>query len=261
MHRPLPHQSKDGLLEALVDPIAFFNYTGLTLTPAHCASPSPLPSSNSPLHDQIITDNDNNNHTACIIDLPSSRPPSPWHHNFHLPPLLFLHPIDDSWLNSLPPLLPTPPHTPSVSDSLQLAVNSGASSPSSQSDDGICTWNESANSHMSLAFFDDTEALLPVSDTQPTLPGQRPEETDGSSRKKRKPLDPTFEPRFMLVTRSLEDVLDDGFKWRNYGQKSTKSSIYPRKYYKCRYARCPAGSHLLYKRTVELLAYYVKHCI
>ncbi|KAF8012905.1 hypothetical protein BT93_I0921 [Corymbia citriodora subsp. variegata] len=36
------------------------------------------------------------------------------------------------------------------------------------------------------------------------------------------------EPRIILQTRSEVDLLDDGFKWRKYGQKVVKGSTYPR---------------------------------
>lgn len=35
-------------------------------------------------------------------------------------------------------------------------------------------------------------------------------------------------PRFAFHTRSTEDILDDGYKWRKYGQKSVKNSKHPR---------------------------------
>jgi hypothetical protein len=36
------------------------------------------------------------------------------------------------------------------------------------------------------------------------------------------------EPRFCFQTRSEVDVLDDGYKWRKYGQKVVKNSLHPR---------------------------------
>ncbi|KAK4783322.1 hypothetical protein SAY86_007696 [Trapa natans] len=36
------------------------------------------------------------------------------------------------------------------------------------------------------------------------------------------------EPRFCFQTRSDIDVLDDGYKWRKYGQKVVKNSLHPR---------------------------------
>lgn len=38
-------------------------------------------------------------------------------------------------------------------------------------------------------------------------------------------------PRFAFRTRSSEDVLDDGYRWRKYGQKAVKNSVYPRYIY------------------------------
>ncbi|XP_058086213.1 probable WRKY transcription factor 12 isoform X2 [Magnolia sinica] len=35
------------------------------------------------------------------------------------------------------------------------------------------------------------------------------------------------EPRFCFQTRSDVDVLDDGYKWRKYGQKIVKNSLHP----------------------------------
>ena len=35
-------------------------------------------------------------------------------------------------------------------------------------------------------------------------------------------------PRFAFQTRSADDILDDGYRWRKYGQKAVKNSIYPR---------------------------------
>ncbi|KAI4369514.1 hypothetical protein MLD38_017948 [Melastoma candidum] len=46
------------------------------------------------------------------------------------------------------------------------------------------------------------------------------------------------EPRFAFMTKSEIDHLDDGFRWRKYGQKAVKNSPYPRSYYRCTSARC-----------------------
>jgi hypothetical protein len=35
-------------------------------------------------------------------------------------------------------------------------------------------------------------------------------------------------PRFAFQTRSENDILDDGYRWRKYGQKAVKNSAYPR---------------------------------
>ncbi|XP_074321539.1 putative WRKY transcription factor 75 [Silene latifolia] len=45
-------------------------------------------------------------------------------------------------------------------------------------------------------------------------------------------------PRFAFETRSSEDILDDGYRWRKYGQKSVKNSNFPRSYYRCTHLTC-----------------------
>lgn len=36
------------------------------------------------------------------------------------------------------------------------------------------------------------------------------------------------EPRFAFLTKSEIDHLEDGYRWRKYGQKAVKNSPYPR---------------------------------
>jgi hypothetical protein len=40
-------------------------------------------------------------------------------------------------------------------------------------------------------------------------------------------------PRFAFQTRSDSDVLDDGYRWRKYGQKAVKNSAFPRSLFVC----------------------------
>ncbi|KAB8093669.1 hypothetical protein EE612_020570, partial [Oryza sativa] len=40
-------------------------------------------------------------------------------------------------------------------------------------------------------------------------------------------------PKIILQTRSEVDLLDDGYRWRKYGQKVVKGNPRPRSYYKC----------------------------
>ncbi|XVE65495.1 hypothetical protein DITRI_Ditri08aG0004400 [Diplodiscus trichospermus] len=46
------------------------------------------------------------------------------------------------------------------------------------------------------------------------------------------------QPRFAFMTKSEVDHLDDGYRWRKYGQKAVKNSPYPRSYYRCTSAGC-----------------------
>lgn len=38
-------------------------------------------------------------------------------------------------------------------------------------------------------------------------------------------------PRFAFQTRSQVDILDDGYRWRKYGQKAVKNNKFPRYIY------------------------------
>ncbi|KAK4367573.1 hypothetical protein RND71_011365 [Anisodus tanguticus] len=46
------------------------------------------------------------------------------------------------------------------------------------------------------------------------------------------------ESKIVLQTRSEVDFLDDGYKWRKYGQKVVKGTRHPRSYYRCTYPGC-----------------------
>lgn len=46
------------------------------------------------------------------------------------------------------------------------------------------------------------------------------------------------EPRFAFMTKSEVDHLEDGYRWRKYGQKAVKDSPFPRSYYRCTTASC-----------------------
>ncbi|XP_042421492.1 probable WRKY transcription factor 75 [Zingiber officinale] len=45
-------------------------------------------------------------------------------------------------------------------------------------------------------------------------------------------------PRFAFRTKSPSDILDDGYRWRKYGQKAVKNSPHPRSYYRCTHHTC-----------------------
>nr|QCV57282.1 WRKY transcription factor [Fagopyrum tataricum] len=46
------------------------------------------------------------------------------------------------------------------------------------------------------------------------------------------------EPRFAFMTKSEVDHLEDGYRWRKYGQKAVKNSPFPRSYYRCTAPAC-----------------------
>ncbi|CAH8388971.1 unnamed protein product [Eruca vesicaria subsp. sativa] len=52
------------------------------------------------------------------------------------------------------------------------------------------------------------------------------------------------EPRIIVQTTSEVDLLDDGYRWRKYGQKVVKGNPYPRSYYKCTTQGCGVRKHV-----------------
>ncbi|KAK3118650.1 hypothetical protein QOZ80_9BG0703140 [Eleusine coracana subsp. coracana] len=46
------------------------------------------------------------------------------------------------------------------------------------------------------------------------------------------------QPRYAFQTRSQIDILDDGYRWRKYGQKAVKNNKFPRSYYRCTHQGC-----------------------
>ncbi|XP_004499679.1 probable WRKY transcription factor 2 isoform X2 [Cicer arietinum] len=52
------------------------------------------------------------------------------------------------------------------------------------------------------------------------------------------------EPRVVVQTTSEVDILDDGYRWRKYGQKVVKGNPNPRSYYKCTNAGCTVRKHV-----------------
>ncbi|GER53391.1 WRKY DNA-binding protein 28 [Striga asiatica] len=68
------------------------------------------------------------------------------------------------------------------------------------------------------------------------------EGTDGKSKNvgksKKKDEKKQREPRFAFMTKSEVDNLEDGYRWRKYGQKAVKNSPFPRSYYRCTSQKC-----------------------
>ncbi|KAM0923729.1 hypothetical protein ACQ4PT_005344 [Festuca glaucescens] len=52
------------------------------------------------------------------------------------------------------------------------------------------------------------------------------------------------EARVVVQTTSDVDILDDGYRWRKYGQKVVKGNPNPRSYYKCTHPGCTVRKHV-----------------
>ncbi|XP_024367828.1 uncharacterized protein [Physcomitrium patens] len=75
-------------------------------------------------------------------------------------------------------------------------------------------------------------------DDAPLDDGPLIERKNFSWAKKKKGLKKVTDPRHIVKRRTDLDMVEDGYKWRKYGQKTVLSSPYPRSYYKCTTAGC-----------------------
>ncbi|GAU11310.1 hypothetical protein TSUD_343010 [Trifolium subterraneum] len=70
------------------------------------------------------------------------------------------------------------------------------------------------------------------------------------------------EARIAFMTKSEVDHLEDGYRWRKYGQKAVKNSPFPRSYYRCTTVSCNVKKHVersLNDPTIVVTTYEGKH--
>ncbi|XP_050372413.1 probable WRKY transcription factor 57 [Argentina anserina] len=92
-----------------------------------------------------------------------------------------------------------------------------------------------------------------------------PPETPSSTTKvnKKKGQKRIRQPRFAFVTKSEVDHLEDGYRWRKYGQKAVKNSPYPRSYYRCTNSKCTVKKRVERSSedpTTVITTYEGQHC-
>lgn len=72
----------------------------------------------------------------------------------------------------------------------------------------------------------------------------------------------TVESRVVVQTPSEVDIVNDGYRWRKYGQKLVKGNPNPRSYYRCSSPGCPVKKHVeraSYDPKVVLTTYEGQH--
>lgn len=79
------------------------------------------------------------------------------------------------------------------------------------------------------------------SEDDPASKRQKKDEHDHKTTSVDKPIN---EPRLVVQTRSEVDIVNDGHRWRKYGQKVVKGSPHPRSYYRCSNSGCPVKKHV-----------------
>ncbi|KAL1223753.1 putative WRKY transcription factor 12 [Cardamine amara subsp. amara] len=136
-----------------------------------------------------------------------------------------------------------------------LTFFSSSSSTSSLSSPSFPIHNSSSTTtHAPLGFSNNLQGGVPlgskvVNDDQANIRGGvnndahsnswwRSSSGSGDMKNKVKIRRKLREPRFCFQTKSDVDVLDDGYKWRKYGQKVVKNSLHPRSYYRCTHNNC-----------------------
>ncbi|CAN6196644.1 unnamed protein product [Urochloa humidicola] len=71
------------------------------------------------------------------------------------------------------------------------------------------------------------------------------------------------QPRFAFMTKSDIDHLEDGYRWRKYGQKAVKNSPFPRSYYRCTNSKCTVKKRVERSSddpSVVITTYEGQHC-
>ncbi|XP_059648789.1 probable WRKY transcription factor 57 [Cornus florida] len=91
--------------------------------------------------------------------------------------------------------------------------------------------------------------------------GKPPSETASKVRKKGQKR--IRQPRFAFMTKSEVDHLEDGYRWRKYGQKAVKNSPFPRSYYRCTNSKCTVKKRVERSSddpTIVITTYEGQHC-
>ncbi|KAK4425974.1 putative WRKY transcription factor 48 [Sesamum alatum] len=148
--------------------------------------------------------------------------------------------FDDFLQNISSHLIPLEPQQ------LQLSTSQPLPSPASTVPEYSEVVNTPATPNSSSISSSSTEAA-PNDDIKKnkTTVEEEEEEEEDNQEKTKKQLKPKKknqkrqrEPRFAFMTKSEVDHLDDGYRWRKYGQKAVKNSPFPRSYYRCTSTAC-----------------------
>ncbi|KAI4328524.1 hypothetical protein L6164_020872 [Bauhinia variegata] len=107
-----------------------------------------------------------------------------------------------------------------------------------------------------------------VSSSSSEDPTEKPTSSDGKQpeiprKSKKKGQKRIRQPRFAFMTKSEVDHLEDGYRWRKYGQKAVKNSPFPRSYYRCTNSKCTVKKRVERSSedpTIVITTYEGQHC-
>ncbi|CAH9143191.1 unnamed protein product [Cuscuta epithymum] len=112
-------------------------------------------------------------------------------------------------------------------NSVPFTANSSASSSSSEAEGGGGGDEDSSKSKKDLLSTDCEDG-----------DHDKPTKLNKGASAKKKGEKRAKQPRFSFLTKSEIDNLEDGYRWRKYGQKAVKNSPFPRSYYRCTSQKC-----------------------
>ncbi|KAK1567576.1 hypothetical protein Q3G72_013782 [Acer saccharum] len=105
-----------------------------------------------------------------------------------------------------------------------------------------------ANPQLSVAASNDVKPLLQsnrmkdeINDDEPGSKRRKNENPNASATFADKS---TGEARLVVQSYSEVDIVNDGYRWRKYGQKLVKGNPNPRNYYRCSKSGCPVKKHV-----------------
>ncbi|XP_024988391.1 probable WRKY transcription factor 57 [Cynara cardunculus var. scolymus] len=93
--------------------------------------------------------------------------------------------------------------------------------------------------------------------------GGKPPSSERAGKAKKKGPKRIRQPRFAFMTKSEIDHLEDGYRWRKYGQKAVKNSPFPRSYYRCTNSKCTVKKRVERSSedpTIVITTYEGQHC-
>ncbi|KAL9407613.1 hypothetical protein AB3S75_046199 [Citrus x aurantiifolia] len=143
-----------------------------------------------------------------------------------------LHPPPPAAAPILPPPPPQPSPAPESSEVLNNPATPNSSSISSSSNEAAA--NNTNNEEQTDTNNNNNNSSSKAGDDDE----QEQDKTKKQLKPKKKNQKKQREPRFAFMTKSDIDHLDDGYRWRKYGQKAVKNSPHPRSYYRCTSAGC-----------------------
>ncbi|XVF22056.1 hypothetical protein REPUB_Repub12eG0141300 [Reevesia pubescens] len=124
----------------------------------------------------------------------------------------------------VPSLMATQPPNPTSTTKIESESPEVFNQPVTPNSSSISSASSEAVNDEPVKLEDDQEE-----DQQKTKKQLKPKKTNQKRQR---------EPRFAFMTKSEVDHLEDGYRWRKYGQKAVKNSPFPRSYYRCTSTPC-----------------------